>query len=387
MMLTLHLFIKGTPKRISVRSILIPAALAIAIVYAKPMAFYLPGLIGVILLLSAAHALNASSAEDRRVIIVYHMTILVCTVLAYAALVLPNFTFFRDYIRQALSARWSINEPVYMKAFYYLPFAKSPPNLPVNGLWGSNFWSFILIAAAFTGAFIKRKNKVALAGAGLILLATIAALAPISLSSQIQQSFGSFFACLVIAIFVYMHNRLQWIEGASKIVNVVLIALSALSFTVATRGLQEWIPNGEGTTAQAQKVVQGIVSELNPNANGNIKTPAIYFTFTSPIPAFDIGIEFYKRYGSLPSSLVEAYVPEDVVASEGIGAYQYVVMYSPDLLPKINDANREQASFQKKIFSSWNLTEVGNFPFAGAEYRLYRVGSRREASVLPAQAL
>lgn len=230
-------------------------------------------------------------------------------------------------------------------------------------------------------------NRAALIGACLILVAPLIALVPISLSSQIQQSFGSFFACTLIAAFVYMHHRLQERAESAKKVNYILLGLSVLTFTVATRGLQEWIPTGNNTMEEAQRVVRGIAEELDPKRNGNITTPAIYFTFTSPIPSFDVAIEFYKRYGNLPSSLVEAYTLDETVAKDGISAYQYVVMYSPDRIPKINEANKEQARFQEAIFSSWNLAEIATYPFAGGEYRLYRVEGRKDATSSPSKAL
>jgi hypothetical protein len=163
-------------------------------------------------------------------------------------------------------------------------------------------------------------------------------------------------------------------------VNLPVIVASLVVFTVPVTRLQVWMQSSPMTMDEARSITHDFVAKMDPSIAGNPANPSIYFTFSGPVPDFDIGIEFFRRYGSIPAGLTESYTVDRNIIDSELSNYAYVVMYSDgSQLPAFVESNRNLTRFQEEIKANWNLQEISRLPYGNADYILYRVVSKKAA--------
>ena len=357
-----------------------PLILIVLILMAKPMAFYVPVLLSVLFILSAVfHSIDSPSRLQIAVIIKYHLILIGLVLVVYSCLVLPNFEYFKQYTAWALSPKFTNTHlTIWQKIFYYAPFLKTGIT-EHEKFWGSNYTSYAVILASFIGTLISiAERKKIIAGAGLLLLVIIAAWLPVTLSPQFQWSFGSFFAAALISLIFYMFREIQQTSRFAWIINLVIIVASLAVFSLPDRSIQKFLPVGAASTNQAREIVDTFVSKMDPNNLDNAKRPNVFFPFSGPIPDFDFGIRYFRKYSELPSGLVESLSVDNAVIDGGLAPYNYVIMIGNETrLEGGSEANRRVMYYQNQIRKGWNLQELSRLPLDGNEYILYKVVSRK----------
>ena len=359
------------------KSLWVPALLSILILMTKPMAFYLPVLLSAVFVLSAISQILCASKEDRaRPIVQFHGVLVLITLLSYACLVIPNFKFFKTYIAYALGPLWAADVPLKVKLLYYLPFVGGDGD---NDFWGKNYVSFVVVIVSFAVAVARSDDKKrVLIRTTAILVATLLAYLPIVLSPQIQWSFGAIFAGAVMALLFNMFCVVQRTSNQRVIANLIIIVASLCVFNLPTRKIQGNIPSDAKGLAEAETIVNDFVSRMNPKITGNAPRPSVFFPFIGPIPFWDFGIRFYRQYQVLPSGLDQSITVDSSIIDGGLSAYNYVVMFGEGFkLQTAFEANKNLAAYQKRILDNWNLQELSKLPYAGADYKLYRVVSKK----------
>ena len=376
-MLLSYLFLDTGRDDDKAKMLWVPALLSILILMTKPMAFYLPVLLSAVFVLSAISQFLSDSKHSRaRPIVQFHGVLVLITLLAYACLVIPNFKFFKTYIAYALGPLWAAEVPLKVKLLYYLPFVGGDGE---NDFWGKNYVSFVVVIVCFAVAVAKIDDKKrVLIRATAILAATLVAYLPIVLSPQIQWSFGAFFAGAVMALLFNMFCVVQRTFNQRVIANLIIIVASLYVFNLPTRKIQGFIPSDAKGLAEAETIVNDFVAKMNPNIIGNAPRPSVFFPFIGPIPYWDFGIRFYRQYRVLPSGLDQSITVDSSIIDGGLSAYNYVVMFGEGFkLLTSFESNRSLAANQKKIYDNWNLQELSKLPYAGADYKLYRVVSKK----------
>ncbi|MEI5996844.1 hypothetical protein H3V53_06400 [Paraburkholderia bengalensis] len=353
----------------------IPAVLSVLVVMTKPMAFYVPVLLTAVFVLSAFERCVSAGRLDRQSIR-RHALLAIVTIGLYALLVLPNLPFFKAYITQALSPTWASGGPFGWKLRYYMPFI-TPSDVEDNkpyGFWGRNIAAYAIIFLCFAG--FVRSLKV-WRKAALIACVAVIALIPAVMSPQQQWSFGSLFAAAVVALLFFMMRAIQTTRAASA-ANWIVIVSSILVFNVTVVQYRSWIQSSPQTTQEAKAITEDFVSKMDPKISGNAPSPSIYFPFSGPVPDFDFGIRYYRKYHTIPMGMVEAFTFDENVINGGLKDYSYVVMLSDNFqLIEFLESNRRRGEFQKRIEERWNLEKLSTLPYANATYSLYRVVSMK----------
>lgn len=357
--------------------LLLPSILAIAIILAKPMAFYMPVLVCMGFVLAAFHDYLQGRATLPRAL--KHAGILCAvTIFAYAAIVLPNLTYFEQYIKQALSSRWSTDATLAQKMMFYLPFVPSTLNKP-GPFWGNNYVGFLLVIATFAIGVLRHSDlkRLAITAACLVCM-VVAVYIPIVTSPQIQWSFGAFFAGGILALMLFGFRVGQTTTTrVTTAVNIGIIVCGAAVFHVSTRYYEPWIHHNQKDVSQARAIVETFVDKMSPNLPANNGNRAIYMTFTGAIPKFDFAIRYYQQYRLPVTSIVEAYAVDESSVDQ-LSNYQFVVMieHGEHVLTSAS-AYAQADTLQKSLRAAWNLEEISTMPFADARYVLYRVVSRK----------
>jgi hypothetical protein len=290
--------------------------------------------------------------------------------------VLPNLSYFKEYIAQALSPLWASDLPLWSKLAYYLPFVNigQLDNPDRFGFWGRNYIAFAAIILAFV--LTNRKSSVWRAAALLGCIAIIA-LIPAVASPQQQWSFGSFFAGAVMALLFYMLRAVQRTNHA-RALNWLIIVASIFVFSLPVAQIQTWVPQDAKSRAQAKAITDDFVAKMNPYQAENPAHPAVFFTFVGPIPSFDIGIRYYKQYRTIPAGLNESYAIDSSIIDGGLRSFAYIVMLSDgSRLSQIMESSRDVEAYQQRIKAAWNLEKLSGLPYAGTTYSLYRIISKK----------
>ncbi|MFM0498156.1 hypothetical protein [Paraburkholderia caledonica] len=352
-----------------------PAALSVLVVMSKPMAFYMPVLLTAVFVLSAIDRCVEVGRLDRQTI-GRHTLLSLIIIGCYALLVLPNLPFFKAYIVQALSPTWATGGSLGWKLRYYMPFItpNEPDATDPFRFWGRNIVAYLVIFMCFT-AFVRSRK--AWRKAALLACAALIALIPAVMSPQQQWSFGSMFAAAVVALLFFMMRAVQATRAATA-ANWIVIAASIAVFNVAVVDYRPWLQASPRTAQEAKVITEDFVSRMDPKVAGNPPSPSIYFPFSGPVPDFDFGIRYYRKYQAIPMGMVEAFTFDEYIIAGGLKDYNYVVMLSDNFrLIDFLESNRRRGEFQKRIEDRWNLEKLSTLPYANATYTLYRVVSMK----------
>jgi hypothetical protein len=253
----------------------------------------------------------------------------------YAAIFMPHFTYFVQYIRQALSPLWAFDGTLAQRLSFYLPFSNIDG---LFGFWGRGFPAFVLLSVVFVATTllkrIQRDDAVT-----LLALAAVAGAAyvPIVVSPTLWMGFGAVFAGGVLAIFLVAYRALKRSMARSYLLDWGLIALSLAFFHLPLR--EEYTPSSPHDVRQAGEVIERFVGDLAVSSAPD--NPNIYFNY-SPIPYFDFGIEFYLRTGRFPASMVMPLFAVAQAIRNGVQASEYVIVFEPGT-PTGPEENKWQA--------------------------------------------
>ncbi|MEM8710681.1 MAG: hypothetical protein AAGG01_06990 [Planctomycetota bacterium] len=367
-MATLLLFEPGVRDLVSWKRVAVIAACFLLALFAKMTAVYVPaivlGTVGLHYLRSVGWKLPESSSGS----LARYVGLSVCLVTGYGALLAIQWDHLVEYVRWALSDKWSDpRHPGLGHYLFYTPFGESGRYWWVQAaLAGALFCS-----AVFRGGARYRREVLCVA------LVALTFWVPLLRNSNYNVDFGSYFYYSVVAV-LFIGLR-SWLDArphgsSGPVPRWVLVAAplaAVLSFRSPLLERREWGHLEGGDAALTQ------ISNAIHDARSGLRVTFLFDSLVLPHP--NLSVNHRLAHGRLLAmNRVDAF--EEVAAA--LGSTDFAVALDAVSFPALVDlpqwtANVRRTEVVELLDADPRAQLMDTYPVHGGSLRLYRIGRAR----------